>query len=153
MGNINWTRVILGGLLAGLIVDIFEFLVNAVLLANAWGDNMVSLGKPREIATFGIVLFNIWGLAIGIMAVWLYSAIRPRFGPGIKTAMIAAVAIWVVGYALANVLPVALAIAPKRLIALVTVLGFVEIVIATIAGAYLYKEDAVPVAYSRAAAG
>ena len=30
----------------------------------------------------------------GIAAVWLYAAIRPRFGAGLKTALIAGIAVW-----------------------------------------------------------
>ena len=31
--------------------------------------------------------FVIWGLFVGIFPVWLYAAIRPRYGAGLKTAL------------------------------------------------------------------
>ena len=34
MGKINWTRVILGGLVAGLIINVFEWLLNGVIIAK-----------------------------------------------------------------------------------------------------------------------
>jgi hypothetical protein len=34
MGTINWTCVVLGGLVAGVIINVFEFLLNGVILAN-----------------------------------------------------------------------------------------------------------------------
>jgi hypothetical protein len=36
MGKINWTRVILGGVVAGAIINVFEYLLNAVVLAKDW---------------------------------------------------------------------------------------------------------------------
>ena len=33
--------------------------------------------------------------ALGIAAVWLYAAIRPRYGAGPRTAVIAGLAVWV----------------------------------------------------------
>src|SRR5258705_3136393 len=35
---------------------------------------------------------------IGILLVWLYAAMRPRFGPGMKTAAYAALVIWLCGF-------------------------------------------------------
>ena len=151
MGNINWTRIVLGGLLAGVIIDASESLINGVIFAAAWSDAMAAIGRPTQISAFALALFNIWGLGIGIMTVWIYSAIRPRFGPGPKTAIIAALTMWVIGYALAGVTPVALGMAPKRLIAIVTALGLIEIVIATLAGAAVYKEREMPQARSATA--
>src|SRR5712691_5631989 len=34
MGKINWNRVILGGLVAGVIINIFEFVLNGLILAK-----------------------------------------------------------------------------------------------------------------------
>ncbi len=33
MGKINWNRLILGGLVAGVIINAFEYLLNAIVLA------------------------------------------------------------------------------------------------------------------------
>ncbi len=46
MGKINWTRVILGGVVAGAIINVFEYLLNAVVVAKDWAGVMtVSLAK------------------------------------------------------------------------------------------------------------
>lgn len=34
----------------------------------------------------------------GIVAVWLYAVIRPRYGPGPKTALLAGFTVWLVGW-------------------------------------------------------
>ncbi len=36
MGKINWTRVILGGLVAGVIINVFESVLNGVILTKIW---------------------------------------------------------------------------------------------------------------------
>lgn len=37
-------------------------------------------------------------LASGIWIIWLYAAIRPKYGPGPKTALAAAFALWIIGF-------------------------------------------------------
>jgi hypothetical protein len=39
--------------------------------------------------------FVLWGFLVGIFAVWLYAAIRPRYGDGPKTALCAGAVVWV----------------------------------------------------------
>src|SRR5438105_3767070 len=104
MTSINWTRVLLGGLVAGVIIDVSEGLLNGVFLAADWANAMKALNKP-EISGSSIAAFNVMGLAIGIFTVWLYAAMRPRFGPGPKTALGAGLATWVIGYVLPSVAP------------------------------------------------
>ena len=40
MGKINLGRVILGGIVAGIVIDIFEGVLNGVVLAKQWADVM-----------------------------------------------------------------------------------------------------------------
>lgn len=60
MGKINWTRVLLGGLLAGVIINAVEFLINGVVLARDWEAVMKALGRP-PMAPSALVVFVIWG--------------------------------------------------------------------------------------------
>ena len=83
----NRVRVILGGLLAGLVINIVEYITNGVVLKQAWGQAMQTLGKSAELSAGAIVMFNVWGFLLGIAAVWLYAAMRPRYGPGASTAI------------------------------------------------------------------
>ncbi len=140
--KINWTRVILGGLLAGLIVNICEFLVNGLWLGSEWAAAMQTLNRPSQMGIGPAVIFWVWGFLIGVYALWLYVTIRPRFGARAKTAVIAAFAAWVPGSLLAMMAPAALGLLPRRLIAFGVLLALVEMVIGTVAGASLYKEPA-----------
>jgi hypothetical protein len=140
--RINWSRVILGGLLAGLIVNVCEFLVNSLILGNEWAAAMKALNKSAEMETGTSVVFLLWGFLIGIYALWLYATIRPRLGPGPRTAVFAGIAVWVPASLLAMMAPAALHLFPCRLIANGVALDLVAMVVATVVGAWLYKEEA-----------
>jgi hypothetical protein len=45
-----------------------------------------------------MVLNIVSQFVIGVLIVWLYAAMRPRFGAGFKTAAYAALVVWVCGF-------------------------------------------------------
>ena len=143
MAHTNRGRVILGGLLAGLVINIVEFITNGVVLREAWGQAMQALGKPAQLPAGAIVIFNIWGFLLGIAAVWLYAAIRPRYGAGPTTAIRAGLFAWAVAVFLANLGNYPLGLFPTRLLVITSSVALVEIVVATLVGAWLYKEEEV----------
>ena len=142
MGKINVGRVIIAGLVAGIVADILGYLVDGVLLAHQWADGMKALGRGGF--TFNqVIWFNLLGLIGGIVLIWMYAAIRPRFGAGVKTAVWAGLAFWLIGVLIPNVSFMCVSsLFPHRLTALTTLGGVVEIVVGAIAGAALYKESA-----------
>jgi len=142
MGRINWGRVFLGGLLAGVVINIGEYLFHAVLFKDQVAEMMRAMGKDPASVMSGnaIVIWNILGFLAGIGAVWGYAAIRPRFGAGAKTAMIAGVAAWYFSRFLGAIGEWNMGMASQKMIMTGLVWGLVEIVIATIAGAWAYKE-------------
>jgi hypothetical protein len=86
------------------------------------------------------VIWNLLGFLSGIAAVWLYAAIRPRFGAGAKTAMVAGIAVWFFSRLLGAIGEMNMGLSSQRMIMTGLVWGLVEIVIATLAGAWVYKE-------------
>jgi dipeptide/tripeptide permease len=89
--------------------------------------------------------FNVWGFATGVLIVGVYAAIRPRLGAGPKTAICAGLIIWATAYVLGSAAPVFLHLFPVGLMAIGLAVGFVETMVAGLAGAYFYKENAVEV--------
>ena len=75
--------------------------------------------------------------------VWLYAAIRSRYGAGLKTALIAAIAIWLLAYAMPTLGYVAIGVVPQQIAITAIGLALVEVLIAGIAGAWVYKEPIV----------
>ena len=47
MGNINVSRVLLGGIVGGLVYDVLAFVVDGVLLAPQWAEGMKALGPSQ----------------------------------------------------------------------------------------------------------
>ena len=138
MGKINWGRVFLGGLLAGVVVNVFESVTNGVVLAGQWDAAQRALGHPMPPSA--VPIFIVWGFLVGIAAIWLYAALRPRFGPGPKTAVLSGLGFWIIGYAFPNLSLAALQQYPLRLLVITTLVGLVEIVAGSLVGGWLYKE-------------
>ena len=140
MGKINMGRVILGGLLAGLVINVGEFMLNAGLLAKSWEDALKALNRPA-MGSKGMLFFILLSFALGVFTVWLYAAIRPRFGARPVTAICAGWIVWFLAslYASATMLP--LHLFPRRLLLYAVIWEFVQLPIAAIAGAWLYREE------------
>lgn len=139
MGRINLGRVVLGGLLAGLIVNIGETILNVVVLAS----EMESVTQARNVPPVGgsaIAGFVIMCFALGIGIVWLYAAIRPRFGAGAGTAVIAGIAVWLLSFGWAIGGDTLMQFIPTGVSAIALVWSFFEVVTGAIAGAWIYKE-------------
>ncbi len=139
MGNINMGRVIIGGLIAGLVINIGEFVLNMPILGAMWSEAMKALNRPSldaEPPTFFILL----SLALGLLTVYIYAAIRPRFGAGPLTAICAGLIVWALAslYSSAALLP--LHLFPRRLLLYACVWEFFELPLAAVAGCWLYKE-------------
>jgi hypothetical protein len=139
MGGINVMRVLLGGLLAGLVLNIGEYVLNELILGEQWSAFMAESGKEEfgagQIAAFAIITF-----LFGIVLIWMYAAIRPRFGPGPKTAVIAGLAMWAVGWLLIGASFIAAGWYPTGLMIATIVWGLFEVLIAAVAGAWPYHE-------------
>lgn len=144
MGRVNVGRVVAGGLLAGLIMNISEFVLHAQVLAADGQKLMEEWTKlGLSIAPSPMALAWLTGITfvLGILAVWTYAAIRPRFGAGPKTALYAGLAVWAMSYLYAGVyVDSGIMIVPAKLTWLPVAWSFVEVPVATLAGAWLYKE-------------
>ena len=87
-----------------------------------------------------IAVFVILGFVLGLVLVWLYAAIRPRFGAGPKTAAIAGAMVWFLDYFCGSVVIGALGLFPMQLILIGLAWGLVELIVAALVGGRLYSE-------------
>jgi hypothetical protein len=141
VGKINYGRVILGGIVGGIIAGFFDWFLNGVLMGQLWEDAMKSLNRTNAFsgAAFLFCLFLVFSIA-GILLVWVYAAIRPRFGAGVRTAVYAGLVLWAVAVLLPNVMNAVTGLYSPRLMLYSTLAGIVGTVVGAIAGAALYKE-------------
>jgi hypothetical protein len=140
MGRINWGGVIKGGLLAGLVLNVVDYVLYGVLLRADLASAMTASGKDPSAMDSAIPLFVALDFVYGIGLLWLYAAIRPRFGAGPKTAVIAGVALWFFVGLLHQIGESPMGFMPQRLMTIGTVVALVAIPLATVVGAYIYRE-------------
>lgn len=134
MRGINWRRMILGGLLSGLVINGCELVFNGVFYRSEW------IYSGSQLAAFTGL-----GFLTGVVGVWLYAAILPRYGAGAKTALIAGLAVWLIGSVVGGVVLTATAklgrpeMAPLFAYWLVCLL---QMSLGTVLGARVYREQA-----------
>lgn len=135
----NFGRVVLGGLLAGLVLNIGEFLLNEKVLKSEMVA-FLTAHNFKDPGTNFIIIAVAGTFILGIVAVWLYALIRPRLGPGPKAAIVAALILWFGVYLYSGIINGVLLAIPTNALMIGIVWGLVEYIIATIAGAWVYKE-------------
>ena len=136
MGNTNWKSVLLGGVLAGIVFTVLGMIARMTYLPKVW----VPAFENTAIAVYFNLLFIMW-IVLGILAVWLYSAIRPRYGAGVKTAVMAGVFIWVIRELFPGIQSWAFGLYPVDTLVADGLTNLVACVVGTIIGAWVYKEE------------
>ena len=99
MQHLNASRVVVGGLAAGLVMNIIDAITNGFLLGARWKVETDALNPAlmtkAESGTMGWVIVD---FILGILTVLVYGGIRSRFGPGPSTALRAALVIWLAAH-------------------------------------------------------
>jgi hypothetical protein len=140
MSGINTMRVLIGGIVAGLVINISEFILNTIVLGADLNAAMARLNLP-PIGGQTIAVFVFMGFVLGIATIWLYAAIRPRYGAGPKTALCAGAAVWFFAYVYSAIGMTVMGMFPTRLMVVGTIWGLAEILAASVIGAALYQEE------------
>jgi hypothetical protein len=140
----NVKRIVLGGLLAGLVLNLLEAVLGSIFgMDQAWIDAEKAIGRLIPDTTMANALFLLMGFGAGIVAVWVYAAIRPRYGAGPRTAVIAAVMIFLSGPLMAGITQTLMGWAPGKTVLKATILFFFEFVAATLVGGWVYREQTI----------
>ncbi len=129
MGKINHGRVIAGAIAAGIFYFIANGFIHGAVLGREHMAAITGAGKAVQHDPTSYVYFAAFDLGKGLVAVLLYAAARPRFGPGVKTAIWAGLVAWFAIEALPqNLKWIALEIVPMA--------------VGAILGAWIYREPA-----------
>ena len=139
MDKMNWGRVFLGGLLWAAVYNFLGGATFYLFLKSDFTAAMEALGRPFQESEFLVVLLPVT-LLVGIFTLWLYAAIRPRYGPGPKTAVYAGLAVWLIGNLLPTILWAQVLRLPTRLVIGSVAAALVSFVVAAVVGAWPYKE-------------
>ena len=140
---INASKVVVGGLVAGVVANIVGYVGFGMLLGPRMEAEAVAVAPAlagRGMTGTAIATQVISSFVVGILLVWLYAAIRPRFGPGPKTAVIAALVVWLCGF-LFHVDWLLAGMMTSTTYLMASVAALIQVVAAAWVGAMLYKED------------
>lgn len=140
---INVSKVVVGGLAAGVVGNIVGYVAFGMLLAPRMQSDAVAVApqlQGRGMSGGTTAANVIAAFVIGFLLVWLYAAMRPRFGPGPKTAILAGLAVWVtaVVYHLDWLL---MGLMSTTTYAMAVIAGLVQLLAASWFGAMLYTEE------------
>jgi len=94
---INTQKVVVGGIVAGVVMTVIGFVSNMFILGARMKaeSDAFKPGLADQMMQGPAIITNIvMNLILGIALVWTYAAIRPRFGPGLKTATYVAALFW-----------------------------------------------------------
>jgi hypothetical protein len=139
MNNINFGRVLLGGLLAGLLMNVSEFVLNEIVLGAQMKDFFTGHNFHDPGGVF-IAIAVILTFVLGVILVLLYAMIRPRYGPGPMTAICAALTAWFFVAIYSGIITDVLLGIPPGTVIIVIVWTLVEYILAALLGAFVYKE-------------
>lgn len=143
MKGIDLTRVLLGGLAAGVLINLSEFLLWGLLLEEQYQAMVATYGLTES--SWAMAAYIGGGFVLGLVLAFTYAAMRPRFGAGPATAVMAAGVIWVVGFALPTLWNGAIGLGiGGGGTALALVWAAVEMGLAAAAAGWVYREQEVP---------
>lgn len=140
MGRIEKSRVLLGGLVAGLVIVVGEYILNGIILFSEITSQRQKFGLGDPTAgelTIGAIITVLYGVTL----IWIYAAIRPRFGPGPRTALIAAATFWAIAYVLFLATHWANGLVSMKFAVVSILWGMLEAPVAALIGASFYREE------------
>ena len=141
MGKIDMKSLIIGGLIAGVVLNVVDFVMFGIVLKDDMAAAMAALNKPA-MTNAQIPWFVFLDFVAGVFLVWLYAAMRPRFGAGPGTAVKAGIAGWFLGSLLVTLFMWPMGLMPHNLMVITTLVALVQWPLAVVVGAKFYTEGA-----------
>ncbi len=140
---INKQKVLIGGIAAGVVMNIIDFISNTYILGarmKAETDAFKPGLADQMMSSSTMVSYIVMDFVLGILLVWTYAAIRPRFGPGAKTAVYVAVLFWLLaGIFLSGYLHMGMM--SSGLWWSFAIIGLVNFLVSAWVGARIYSEE------------
>jgi hypothetical protein len=141
--RLNWTRIIVGGLVASIILFLSDGFFHERLVSADWKAVYAALGanEPQHRPS-GMAYFAIFELGRGMISILIYALMRPFFKPGPKTAVLAGIVTWLAFSVTGPAQFIPLEFYSNSLWCKVAAWQFVTSIVAAIAGAALYRDSA-----------
>jgi hypothetical protein len=140
--SINFRRFAVGVLAAGVLLNAVTAMGNSTVFKSSldlWSASMTGhLAPPRP--PLQIALWTLMCLIDALMGMWIYIALRQRFGAGSQTALLAGLAVWVVGRFCVALDMLGLGVFPVHMMIEQALLGLLAILPSTLLGAWIYRD-------------
>lgn len=141
MASINAGRVVAGGVVGGVVANACDIVWNMTVLKDDAAALMQKFGTdPATMNSAAAVMpWIAMDFVLAFLVVFTYAGIRPRFGPGPKTALIAGIIIYlaieaiIFGFTTTGMMPMSAYVR-----GLLTALG--TTIVGSLAGCAVYKE-------------
>jgi len=140
MARMNTGRLILGGLVAGVVANGLDYVINAFLMKREMDDLIQRLNLNQIVVNDSMLTWVIVDFVWGLLLVFTYAAMRPRFGPGPKTAVVSGATLWIAACAMFAGLA-SMGIYTEQAFIKSAALTFVSTMAASLVGAAVYKEE------------
>lgn len=137
--SLNVRRFIAAGLVTGVAINIFDGILYAGVLAAESASVMAGLGLEQP-SNAQMGLFVVMAFAMGFTAMWLYLGARARLGAGPATAAKTGVAVWLLAYLVPFVGNTIQGIATPTMFWVGALFTLLSVPLATMAGAWTYRE-------------
>jgi hypothetical protein len=141
MGQINIGGVLKGGLAAAVIMNISEFILNVPVAGAQMEKELALRNLPAAGSGAQIAVFVALTALLGFVTIFVYAAIRPRLGPGPKTAMAAGLMVWSSSYLYSAITAGTIGLHSMGLVIVIILWSLVEVLVASAVGGYLYNES------------
>ncbi|HUX32382.1 MAG TPA: hypothetical protein VMV51_00810 [Gemmatimonadaceae bacterium] len=138
----NRQKIVIAGLVAGLVLNVIDFVSYRYLLGAHMARALdavnpalnAAMSTGRAMATSIVIDF-----LLGIALVWLYAAMRPRYGAGPRNALMSAFFVWLIS-SFAYSMFHTMGMMSTRLWLVVACMALVSMSIGALVGGKLYSE-------------
>jgi hypothetical protein len=131
--------IVIGGLVAGAVLTVVDIAMFGAILKAPMEEAMKMLPKPR-IVEWQVPWYISLDVVAGIALVWLYAALRPRFGAGFTTAAKAGVVGWFFASLWTTLVQWPMNLMPLSLTVTIVGVALVQWTLAAVLGAKFYTD-------------
>src|SRR5215207_3088749 len=145
MARINWGRLILGSLIAAIIMFVTDGFIHETIAKADWRAVYAGLGaaEPAPHGT-SMAYFAVYEIGRAFTAMMFYVTMRSHFGAGPKTAVLAGIIGWIAFSLTGPAQFIPLGFFSNALWLKLGAIHLVTSIVATLAGAALYKSAPEP---------
>ena len=140
MRGINLGRVLFGGLIAGIGYNVVNWIGHGLILRAESDELMAELDVAPPTFAQSAQLWSIW-ILYGVLVAWLYASMRPRFGPGPRTAAFAGLTVWLAGIVVPALPTAVLGFYSLGVVCADLVVGLVGLLAGAWIAGFLYREQ------------